>query len=112
MPWSYRSPSIFPARFPQAIRAAAAKPSTPILLHSGDPATLASDAENFRYYRWCVRQRPDYDRALASMLSAFTFRVSTEAPGFSPLHLLYVTAKPAKLSELATLNPHLSELFI
>lgn len=114
MPWAYRSPLTFPARYPIAIREAVANLQTPILLHSGEASVVSADAENFRYYRWCLRQNPDVDRTLSSYFSLYQLRTSLDrekslGPA-SSIRLLYLTASPHKFTELAELNPDLLAL--
>ena len=110
MAWTYRSPLSFPARYPAALRKAVANLSEPVLLHSGTPEDVSSDAENFRHYRWCLRQRPDVDKILGSYLELYQFRTSIEH--YPETGLLYLVAKPSKLSVLADLNPHLEDIIL
>ena len=118
MPWSYKSPLTFPARYPTALRSAVANFQTPVLLHSGPPGEITSEAERFRYYRWCLRENPDVDRTLAHYLSIYQFRTSIDAEhfwtgsGYEQQQLLYLTAKPGKFTELSDLNPHLQDIFL
>lgn len=108
MTWSYRSPDRFPARFPRALREAAASPTFPVMLFQGPRSEVIADAENFRYYRWCLRQKPDHSSELYRILSTHQIRTSTEhRPEGS---VLYVTAQSTRWGDLSGLNPHLADL--
>lgn len=106
MAWKYKSPHGFPARYPEAMRQAAAKPSTPILLFSGDYESAQVDAEKFRHYRWCLRQKPLAMAAISSIELTYAIRTSCDRHGSEGL--LYLTLTPSVLSDLSTLNPHLA----
>lgn len=108
MTWKPRQLTSFPARFRRTMVEAAASPGTFILLMSGDRSTVADDAEDFRYFRWCIRQSPLADSILTDYLRRFQFRTSTEKSGASAA--LYLMASPAKVMELEALNPHLADL--
>ena len=107
MGWHYRPPANFPAVFANVLREAAATPDTPILLHSSANAKdVETIAERFRWFRWCIRQEPTSNVEFYHILEAFDIRTSTEkdAAGI----VLYVTAKPTKISEVVRLNQELA----
>jgi hypothetical protein len=108
MTWKPRQPSSFPARYRRAMVEAVASPGSFVLLMSGEASVVAADAEEFRYYRWCIRQNPLSDSILTDYLQRFQFRISTEKSGHS--RAMYVSANVAKAVDLAALNPHLLEL--
>lgn len=111
MTWRYRNIQTFPARYPSALREAVANLGDPILFNSyPTEADAADDCQTFRWYRWCLRERPDHDFVLGSYSDLYTFRISTE-PQPSGSCLVYLTAKPTKLSELLELNPDLADIF-
>lgn len=108
MTWKPRQPQSFPARYRRAMVEAVATPGSFILLMSGETTAVAADAEEFRYFRWCVRQNPLSDSVLTDYLRRFQFRTSTDRVGGSAA--LYLTATTAKVADLAGLNPHLADL--
>lgn len=110
MTWTYRPPQLFPARYLFALREAALSPGTPTPLQSSTLANVTSDAENFRYYRWCVRERPDAHREAYSLVSRNSIRTSVSHSPHSNLVTLYVTCRPSKALSLLDLNPHLSDI--
>lgn len=102
MAWKYRSPTAFPARYPQALRLASAQPSIPQLIWAGTPSEIFSESKRFLHYRWCIRQRPDACPDLAQILSLYNLRTSSDGLG------LFVTATESHISQLELLNPHLA----
>lgn len=106
MSWTYRSPFGFPAYFAETLRKAAANLHQPQLLHSGTSTGCDGVAEEFRYYRWCLRQKPEVLPALTTIVETFKLRTSRTVSETSAA--LYLTATPTALSDLTTLNPHLS----
>jgi hypothetical protein len=107
MSWHYRSPLAFPALFISTLREAAARPDEPIVLASssrrGDIEALA---ERFRWFRWCIRQDITIIPGLNYILDNYDVRSSIEqdAVGF----ILFIIAKPTKVSEFIRLNPDLA----
>jgi len=102
MTYHYKPPTSFPARFPSALHEASLRPTIPILLwSSANPSDLTWEAERFRYYRWCIRQRPEACPDLAQILSLFNVRTSSDGLG------LFVTAAESHMSQITLLNPHL-----
>lgn len=106
MAWHYRDVQTFPAHYGAAMREAVASLNTPILLFTASNAADAkSKCDHFRWYRWCLRERPQVLTALSDLETTYQFRVSKDsAPGGV---LIYLTASPTKLSDLQALNPKL-----
>lgn len=107
MTWRYKAPQGFPARFPDSLRKAAAQLGKPILLYSGSYESAMNDAEQFRFFRWCLRKKPQAALALAKLSEAYTFRTSCDPRG-----LLYLTANENTISDLITLNPHIAGIVL
>jgi len=110
MSWRYKDPKTFPAYFAETMRKAAASPHEPQLFQSSTTSDLSDLIDLFRRFRWCIRQRPENDRTLSRLELTLDFRLSRDtAPGGT---LLYLTARPTKVSELLDLNPELANLQI
>ena len=110
MPWTYKPPMNFPAVYGQTIREAVLTEQPAYLGGFESLGEFKKLAENFRYYRWCVRERPDATREMFLIESSYDIRLSfkkTEA------HILgFVTARRTKLADFTALNPELAlELF-
>ena len=109
MPWHYRDIQTFSARFQTSMSEAVASLGEPILFnHYGSLAAAETVAETFRYFRWCIRTKPGINRTLDQFEALYQFRLSSETNAGRTF--LFVTAKPTKLSELHSLNPHLADL--
>jgi hypothetical protein len=107
MGWYYKPPQSFPATFVLSLRNAAAAPDTSIILAStSDIVEAKSIAEKFRYFRWCIRSEPTASSDLSEILDTFDVRtiIKHDAVGY----ILYLTARPTKLSEFIRLNPDLA----
>lgn len=107
MGWYYKPPSLFPASYLAAMREAAAIPDQPVIFHSAvRRAELDAISERFRWLKWCIRKEPNAVSELYQLLSTYDYRFKTvkDEVGW----LLYLTAKPTKLSEFIRLNPELS----
>lgn len=111
MTWRWKSPKGFPAIFPEGLRKSVAMLGTPIVLNSGLKEHMLETAAEFRFYRWCLRTRPDHDMALGRMALAYHFRTRIESyPGTFNCHL-WLTANVNPMEELAVLNPELADCF-
>lgn len=108
MTWTYKSPKLFPARYPAVLRSAAAYLNTPQLLWSGTPEQCSREAGDFRRFKWCIRQQPGADLALESLIARFTYRASTTLS--YGVAAVYITASDPLASSLLALNPHLADL--
>jgi hypothetical protein len=109
MSWHYRDIQTFPARYSTAMIEAVAKLGTPILFNAySSPHEANSVAETIRWFRWCIRQKPDVNSKLGNFEALYQFRITSET--MQGRTWLYLTAKPTKLSELSALNPHLADL--
>ena len=106
MSWYYRRPQMFPAVYLNTLRNAANHPTVPQVLGSGMVKEIEVLAEKFRWFRWCIRQEPMAYRELTNILETFDIRASTEIFGAGAM--LYITARPTKVSEFILLNPELS----
>lgn len=106
MGWYYRLPQAFPAMYPQIIRSAVMSLNVPQLLTYGTPKEVAAIAETLRWFRWCVKQDPGASIEFANIFEIFDIRASTSWDEASVL--LYITAKPTKVSEFIRLNPELA----
>lgn len=108
MPWHYKSPSKFPAAYLAALRKAATQLDEPIMLGGFINLEEAKAlAERFRYLRWCIRQNPLEARELFDLLSDYDYRTYIQQDDFGIL--LYLVARPTKLSEFTRLNPALAK---
>lgn len=106
MSWRWKDPRTFPAYYADVLRSAAAAPETPVLLSSTTTRSDLDDiAEHFRWFRWCIRQKPDFDRALSTLEDSFDFRLSKSHTPEGVI--LYIRARKTKLSDLLTLNQSL-----
>lgn len=106
MGWYYRTPQMFPAVYLSTLRNAAASPDIPQVLGSGTIADIKVLAEKFRWFRWCIREHPTAMMELTNILENYDIRASTEIHGAGAI--IYITAKPTKISEFIRLNPDLS----
>ncbi len=108
MAWTYRSPFSFPAYFPETLRRAVANLHKPELLYSGTSIGCDGVAEDFRYYRWCLREKPEVMPMMTAIVTNYKLRTSRTK--FRSQALLYLTATPTAMSDLVTLNPHLERI--
>lgn len=108
MAWYYKPPQSFPATFLVALRRAGDNPEVPQIVQSfenlRDAQTLA---EQYRYFRWAIRQKPEAMHDLSKILSTYDVRTKIITDDFGSI--LYLIAKPTKLSEFITLNPDLAD---
>ncbi len=109
MGWHYKSPQKFPALYPLALRSAAA--SYPQSFNLGAYHTLRAakaEAENFRWYRWCLRKYPDIEASLSQIELGSSARATiSEILGGYSLDLI---VSPPRISSLLALNPELALL--
>lgn len=106
MAWKYRDIATFPAIFPSALRNGLANLDTAILVNTySSEGSCRDDAEFFRWYRYCLRQKPDFDRELGNI--ACNYKLRTKILRFASGYGLYLTVSPTPLSELEALNPDL-----
>lgn len=106
MSWHYRAPNAFPAIYITTLRQAAANPSAPIVFHSSaSRADVEIIAERFRWFKWCVKQ-DESSTELLKILNTYDIRslIKEDEVGY----ILWITAKPTKLSEFVRLNPILA----
>ena len=109
MGWHYKDIRTFPARFPIALREAVASLNSPILFETYATRDAAlDDAERLSWFRWCIKQKPDVDKSLGEYVSLYQFRTKIDR-SFGRF-LLYLTAKPTRLSDLYALNPDLRDI--
>lgn len=110
MGWYYRLPQKFPAMYPQIIRAAVSSLNVPQLLSYGSPEEVSSIAETLRWFRWCIRYDPAADKEFSTIFENYDIRASTQTEIWNGKWqtLLYITAKPTKVSEFIRLNPELA----
>ena len=91
-----------------AIRSAADEPDVPQILGGFTQLAKAKTyAEKFRHLKWCIRQDATIKPDLNLLLHKFNFRTSIhmDTLGF----ILYLTARPTKLSDFVEHNPELAE---
>jgi hypothetical protein len=106
MGWHYKPPQVFPAQFFVAIREAVKQPGERVLLaRMPDLSDIEAIAENFRYFKWCVKQRPDAHVEMFTALSTYNFRTRTED---ELCYNLWLTATPNTIAEFSRLNPELA----
>jgi len=107
MSWRYKDPRTFSAIYPRIMREAAAQPHIPTLFTSSlSREDLEDHKTRFRWFRWCIRQKPGMDFELTRLEETFDYRVSLDSDPFGLV--LYLTARPTKLGDLFTLNPDLA----
>jgi hypothetical protein len=107
VPWHYRSPQTFPAIYASTLREAVLEPDNPIIIWSGSAAEVASHAERYRWFRWCIRHDPGQMLDLFTILETYDIRTKAQHDFLGSI--LYVIAKPTKLSEFIRLNPLLAD---
>jgi hypothetical protein len=106
MSWHYRAPTLFPAYFKQGLISATLEPGErQILAYSKSISELKAVAEQFRWFRWCIRQKAA-DKELFDILETFDIRSRIEHDEVS--YILYIVCNPTKISELIRLNPQLA----
>lgn len=107
MAWHWKDPTTFSARFPAAMREAAAALGEPILLTTSlSSSEIYGFATRFRWYRWCLRHRPGVQETLAVLDMTYSYRTQIIKHPFG--YELFLTAKPTQLSEFFELNPDLA----
>lgn len=115
MSWNLRSPQSFPAHFSRIMLEAVAHEGRSVLFGSyRDHANAKHVAQQFRHFRWCIRQQPEIVPKLAVLETTFDFRLSSEEEyiNLERWLVLYLTAQPTKLSQFVNLNPHLVPLIL
>lgn len=111
MGWTYRNPQLFPAVYRIAIRKAIETPGIPtILLEHKTFANAQSEAERFRYFRWCVKQDVSADTEMAMILLHHDLRCTVRSDGLG--HILELVARRTKYSDFVELNPVLASEII
>lgn len=107
MGWWYKPPSVFPATYLASLRAAASQPGEALPFYSSEAESdCRVVAERFRYFRWCIRKPPIAAQDLYLITEAYELRtkLTQDEVGW----ILWLTAKPTKLSEFTRLNPELA----
>jgi hypothetical protein len=106
MGWHYKPPQSFPAQFFAAAREAIKQPGERVLLsRQQERGDVEAIADNFRYFKWCVKQRPDAQQEIYMLLEAYNLRTKIEDElGFN----LWLTATPNTIAEFTRLNPELA----
>lgn len=107
MGWHYRLPQAFPAMYPVAIRTALQQLGEPVLLTYGTKGEVEVVAEKFRWFKWCIREDPGAFMEFATVFDDYDIRTSSQYSAGNLI--LYVTAKPTKVSEFIRLNPELAD---
>lgn len=113
MTWHLRSPQSFPAHFGRVILEAVAHEGRPVLFGSYRELKLARSVSNdFRQYRWCLRQQPQILPKLSQIESIYQLRLQTDRSYIATdrWFIVYLTAQPTKFTQLVNLNPHLAEI--
>lgn len=110
MTWTSRDFRSFPARFPIALRSAAASHPKPHPFGAFRHLSEAnSEMELFRKYRYCLKHQPGVDFTLDHIISQFRFRVTKSFNLFGDttleLHAIALT-----LPDLISLNPQIADL--
>lgn len=108
MSWHYRSPQSFPALFTMSLQKAAQYPDNFVMISAAPTrAEIDKQAEQFRWFKWCIRQNVTASRSLANILDDHDVRarIKEDDLGF----ILFIIARPTKLSEFIRLNPQLAE---
>lgn len=110
MTWRYKNPNQFPAIFTRRLQDAALAPDTWFTL---EVVPSSSDAkivtERWRYFTWCIRQRPAAVPDMARLLEQFDYRSSIKKSGFR-LWDIRVRARPTIIKDLLALNPEHRDL--
>lgn len=111
MGWYYRDPLSFPATFTQGFREAAAMYPNPLLLGTANHRQkLNGLAADFRWFRWCIREKPGAHSALEHIENNFQIRTWKE--NIEGTWFLYLEIKPTRLSEILRLNPHIENFLL
>jgi hypothetical protein len=107
MPWFYRDPMVFPHSFHDGIFSPIAQLGSPVLLHIAESESEVLDVlERFRWFRWCIKQRPHLNPELYRAVCSHSFRASTSIQ--LSKFLIHITAQPNKVSDFIELNPDLA----
>lgn len=107
MKWKLRSPSVFPASFGEAVRTALLESREVILFTSKSTSACLKKAEQFRYYRWCLRNA-GFVSDVADIERDYLIRsrIGVEGEGYA----LYIRVEPDPIASLVANNPSLSDL--
>ena len=109
MSWTYRDVQTFPGLYGNVIIEAIANLTTPrILFTETTEGNSQRKAQHFRWFRWCLRQKPNVNPVLSAYELNYQLRVQTDF--IEDRYVTFLTAKPTKVSEIAELNPELSSL--
>ena len=96
----------FPATMLAQLREAAASPDTTIpLASSPDIIDIQILAERWRYFRWCIRAKFAI-KDLTDICNTYDLRTTIRRDEVG--YILYLIAKPTKVSEFVRLNPDLA----
>lgn len=109
MAWTYKDPKTFPADYSRAMLAAVAALDESVVLASFPKRSDAlGKAENFRYFKWCIVQKPLADQGLTRLMDRYDFRtgIRKELGQF----ILFLRARPKLLNVVEDLNPHLAPI--
>lgn len=109
MAWKYKDPKTFPADYSRAMLAAVAADENPIVLCDClSRADAQVKAENFRFFKWCVLEKPLADQAMTKLLEEYDFRTAVK----KELGSMFLTlrARPKLLSTIERLNPELAPI--
>lgn len=109
MSWHYRDPLTFPAIFIEATINAAESPNTEIFVYTSNSLSdVEAKASQLRWFRWCVKQRPDNITRIARLLENYSYRsrIVTE----NGRAMLYILAREDRWASIAALNPSLAYL--
>jgi len=98
MGWHYLPPGMFPYTFHDAHKH---PPAT--LRVSSSRADLLGLAEQWRRFRWCLRQSSDHEAIERERTITYRATIHKRRDGFA----LIITAKPKLLNSILTLNPEL-----
>jgi hypothetical protein len=106
MSWHYRAPAKFPALFHNVTREAALTGEPVVFASSPSRADLEHIAEQFRWFKWCAAHDDGADKSLSNLVETYDFRssIKEDEVGF----ILWLSARPTKVSEFIRLNPDLA----
>lgn len=108
MGWYYRIPTHFPATFLQTIHEASARSPERVYFGAFETKKKALVlAEQFRWFRWCIREKPEARRDLFLIVCSYDFRTYVEMAGNH--YTLWAAANENKVSEFIRLNPDLAD---
>lgn len=108
MAWHYRNPLVFPTMYVNALRTAAKCPNQSVMITSAvEYNQISIYAEQFRRFKWCIKVKPEAAPDLLKILQNFDCR--TKIVNDEMGYILYLTARPTKVSEFERLNPELAK---